>query len=238
MKKIAFFLAVSLVTVQLIAQDKVINDANATARPVTGFHGVRISTGIEMVMKQGNSEAVAVSAASAEDRDRIITEVSDGILKIYYKNEGLTNWSSQGRKLKAYVSFKQLDYLHGSSGSSTHIDGKLNTTTMKIDLSSGAGLNGSIEGSSLDIEASSGAVAAIEGKAGTVVMDVSSGAVINGFDLVSSDCNAKASTGGVIEVTVNKELTAKASTGGAVKYKGDGSVTRVSKSTGGSVRKS
>src|ERR1700733_8178690 len=200
MKKIGFLLFASLATLVTMAQDKIINDANAEARTVSGFHAIRISQGIELMIKQSSTEAVAVSAATKEDRDNIKTEVDNGVLKIYYDTKWYKNWNSSGRRLRAYVSFKQLDMLHGSSGSSTTIDGNMSGNSMKIELSSGAGFKGGMDVTSLTIESGSGAVAHISGKVQTVNIGASSGAAIYGYELMSDKCDADASSGGVIEV--------------------------------------
>jgi Putative auto-transporter adhesin, head GIN domain len=237
MKRIIFFLFASLATVVSFAQDKVINDANAEARSVSAFHGIKISHGIELIIKQGNTEAVAVSAASKEYRDNIKTEVVNGVLKIYYDNGTSGNWHSNGKKLKAYVSFKQIDMLDGSSGSSTTIDGSMSGSNMKIELTSGAGLKGAVEVNSLTIDGASGAVARLTGKAQSISVEASSGAVIYGYELLSDKCDADASSGGVIQVSVNKELSAEASSGGDIRYKGNGVITKVSTGSGGSIKK-
>jgi len=237
MKKIAFLLFASLAAVVAFAQDRVINDANAEARTVGAFHGIRISQGIELIMKQGSTEAVAVSAASKEYRDNIKTEVVNGVLKIYFDTQWYKNWNSNGKKLKAYVSFKQIDMLHGSSGSSTTVDGSMSATSMKIELSSGADFKGAVDATSLTIDGGSGATAHVSGKVQTVSMEASSGAGIYGYELVSDKCDADASSGGMIQVSVNKELSAEASSGGDIHYKGNGVITRVSTGSGGSIKK-
>jgi len=67
-----------------IAQNpKVINDANAQKRTVSSFHGIAIHSGVDLYLSQGGDETVAVSASDPEYRDRIVTEVEDGILHIY-----------------------------------------------------------------------------------------------------------------------------------------------------------
>ncbi len=237
MKKIAFLLFASLSATGIFAQDKIINDPNAEARTVNGFHAIRISQGIELIMKQGTAEAVAVSAATKEFRDNIKTEVVAGVLKIYYDTKWYKDWNSNGKKLKAYVSFKQLDMLHGSSGSSTVIDGNMSAGDMKIELSSGAGFRGSVDATSLHIDGGSGATAHVSGKVQTVRMEASSGAGIYGYELVSDKCDADASSGGVIEVSVNKELAAEASSGGDIRYKGTGVITKIATGSGGSIKK-
>jgi hypothetical protein len=238
MQKIAFLLFMGLAALSASAQDKIINDPNAEARTVTGFHAIRISNGINLIIKQGSTEAVAVSAESKEYRDNIKTEVENGVLKIYFDAKWYKNWSSNGKHLKAYVSFKDLDMLHGSSGSFTTIDGNLHTSNMKIELSSGANLKGDIDAGNLSIDGGSGANAHISGKAQTVNLEASSGAGIYGYDLVVEKCDADASSGGSIQVNVNKELSAEASSGGDIRYKGNGVITKVSTGSGGSIKKS
>ncbi len=238
MKRISLLLLASLLAVCCFAQDRIINDPNAEVRNVTGFHAIRISHGIELIIKQGNTEAVAVSASQKEYRDNIKTEVEGGVLKIYFDTQWYKNWNSNGKKLKAYVSFKQLDMLHGSSGSNTTVDGTINSNDVKIELSSGAGFKGAVEATSLSVDNSSGATARISGKAQSVTLETSSGAGIYGYDLVSDKCDAHASSGGAIEVSINKELSARASSGGDIRYKGNAVITNVSTGSGGSVRKS
>ncbi len=239
MKRIYFFALTCLLSISLLAQDKIINDANAETRTVSNFHGIKVSHGIELVIKQGNTEAVAVSASEKEYRDRIRTEVVAGILKIYYDNEHwYKGWNSKGKRLKAYVSFKQLDKLDGSSGSSTQIDGTLTAGELKIYLSSGADLNGTIQANSLYVDESSGATAHVSGKSLSVNVETSSGAGFYGYDLVSDKCDADASSGGSIEISVSKELSAGASSGGDISYKGAGVITKISTSSGGSVKSS
>ena len=237
MKKIYLLLFASLAAVFTFAQDRVINDPNAEARNVGGFHAIKISNGIDLIIKQGNTEAVAVSAATTAYRDNIKTEVVAGVLKIYFDTKWYKNWSSNGKKLKAYVSFKQLDLLDGSSGSSTTVDGSLSAATIKIELSSGAGFKGALEAGSLTVDGSSGATAHISGKVQSASLEASSGAGVYGYDLVSDKCDADASSGGAIEVSVNKELSAEASSGGDIRYKGNGIITKVSTGSGGSVKK-
>ena len=46
----------------LFAQ-KTINDPNAEARKLSGFHAIRISHAFEVHISQGNEDAVAISAS-------------------------------------------------------------------------------------------------------------------------------------------------------------------------------
>ena len=231
----------SLITVLALtafAQDtKVINDANATTRSLSGsFTAISVSSGIDLYLSQGNEESLAVSASDQKHLDRLITEVVNGTLKIYYDNKGVT-WKSENRKLKAYVSFKTLQKLNVSSGSDAKVNGSINAADFDLDVSSGAIFKGDITAKTLTVDVSSGASISISGKSDKLKVDVSSGADFKGYDLVTDYCEASASSGAGVHVTINKELNAKASSGGDIHYKGTALIRDIKTSGGGSVKK-
>ncbi len=236
MKKSFVLLSFLCSAVLLNAQSTVIRDANAQARKISSFHAIEVSYGIDLIIKQGNDEAVAVSAASSEIRDHIKTEVSNGKLKIYFDNKGMEGWHVK-KQLKAYVSFKNLDALEVNSGADVTTDGNINVNTLNINLSSGADFKGSITGVKLSVDQSSGSDMDIKGKVNEVSITTTSGSDFNGYDLISETCKADASSGSDIEITVNKTLNASASSGGGVKYKGNAVISNVSNSSGGKIKK-
>ena len=236
MKKLIVLLPFLFSVAFLMAQNTMVHDANAEVRKVSGYHAIEVSNGIVLIISQSNDEAVAVSASSPEIRNRIKTEVENGKLKIYFDNSGLKDWKNN-KQLKAYVSFKNLDGLEANSGADVSTDGNINVSTMNMNLSSGAGFDGMVTATHLDIDQSSGSDMHIKGKVDDLKIKTSSGSDFNGYDLLSETCNADASSGSDIEITVNKELQAQASSGGGINYKGNGSVTSVSNSSGGKVKK-
>jgi hypothetical protein len=237
MKKLLCSL-ITLLCLTAFAQDtKVINDANATTRSLSGsFTAISVSSGIDLYLSQGTEESLAVSASEQKHLDRLITEVVNGTLKIYYDNKGVT-WKSENRKLKAYVSFKTLQKLDVSAGSDVLVNGSINAADFNLDVSSGAGFKGAITAKTLTVDVSSGASISISGKSDKLKVDVSSGADFNGYDLVTDYCEASASSGAGVHVTINKELNAKASSGGDIHYKGTALIRDIKTSSGGSVKK-
>ncbi|RYG54049.1 MAG: DUF2807 domain-containing protein [Chitinophagaceae bacterium] len=235
MKSISFFLVSFLLSLSAVAQTA-IRDANAEVRPAKNFHAIRVSSGIELILVQGNEEALAVSAVNDEHRKNIKTVVDDGVLKISYDN---SVWKkNQGnRKLKAYVSAIKIDDIHVSSGASVKIDGRLRSPELGIDVTSGANFKGEINADRLVVDQSSGSVVDISGAAGTLKVEGSSGSVFNGYELAVENGEADISSGGLIHVTVNKELSAEASSGGAISYKGKGVIRNIKTGSGGSVQK-
>lgn len=236
MKKIVFFVLAAFISSGVLAQ-KQIDDANAEVRNVSGFHGIKVATGITLYLTQSGTEAVAVSANDVDYRNKIKTVVENGILKIYYDNDDWKIWKNVGnKKLRAYVSVKDLDKLHASSGSNVKIDGTIKTSKLYLDASSGASINGSVEAGSMTVNQSSGSTIDLSGKvSGTLEIDGSSGSVFRGYELTVENCNAETSSGAGVQVTINKELSVSASSGGYIRYKGAGLIRDVHTSSGGSV---
>ncbi|HUR11547.1 MAG TPA: head GIN domain-containing protein [Flavitalea sp.] len=235
MKKILFFSFALLMTATLVAQ-KQVNDANAQVRSVKNFHAIKVSHGIQLFLSQGGNEAVAVSASETEFRDKIITEVENGVLKIYYDYNFLKQLSDRRRKnLKAYVSFTRLDAIDGSSGARVEVDGTLKSDKLRIETSSGATFEGKVDANTLAVDQSSGSVMNINGSVNSLEVEGSSGSIFRGFELDVNECKAETSSGSGIQVTINKELSAEASSGGSISYKGAGVIRNIRTSSGGSV---
>ena len=78
----------------------------------------------------------------------------------------------------------------------------------------------------------------MSGSAGKLKVDVSSGASFKSYDLAVDYCDAKASSGGDVKITINKELNAKANSGGGIRYKGSAVIRDLNVNSGGLVKKS
>jgi hypothetical protein len=236
MKKILFAFGAILFSTAIFAQSKTYNDANAEVRNVKDFHAIKVTTGIHLFLSQGNEEAVAVSASDKEYRDRIKTEVVNGVLKIYFDSKW-NEWNSDKRNLKAYVSCKTLDALRGSSGAHVDVDGTVHSNTLNLDFSSGASFKGTVNVTDLTAETSSGAHSVISGTASNIKSEASSGSHLDADDLQSETAEADASSGAHIELNVNKQLSASASSGGHIHYKGNALIKDIDTSSGGAVSK-
>jgi hypothetical protein len=237
MKKILTGMLAMLAMLGVSAQNASYNDPNAEVRNVGGFTGIKVSSGIELVLSQGNTEAVAVSAANAEERQNIKTEVKEGVLKIYYDNGGVYKGRNRNTgKLRAYVSAVTLKLLHASAGAAVKVDGMVKAANLDVDLSSGATLKGAFAATDLSVSQSSGAVAKFSGSADKLSVSVNSGANFWGYELAVGQCKVKASSGGNVEITVNSELDAHANSGGNIRYKGSCTVIKANTNSGGSIK--
>jgi ribosomal protein S6E (S10) len=215
---------------------KEIHDANAVVLNVKDYHSIAVSDGIDLFISHGE-EVVAVSASEEKYRSRIRAVVDKGVLTIKYDDDSKLGWRGN-KKLKAYVSYKNLYAISASGGSDVFIDGTVRSKDLVIKISGGSDLSGKVDVDDLRVMQSGGSDINISGRAVRVSIDASGGSDFNGFSLATDVCTIEASGASDVEVTVNKELTARASGASDISYKGDATV-RESKSNGASsVRKS
>jgi len=204
-------------------------------RHVSGFSGIKVSTGITVYLTMGNTEGAEVSASEKNMR-YVRTEVEDGILHIYYKhNEGVFNWNSGHRTIKVKVLARRIESVAATSGSDVLGQNLINSDRLKIQSSSGATLKLDIATNDLDMSASSGADAELKGKATNVNGSASSGAGIKAGDLLTQSSKLEVSSGANISVSISKSLDGHASSGGSISYRGNPQNVTKDKSSGGSI---
>lgn len=239
MKKLILFAAFAAYALSAAAQDdKVfVKDANAQTRTVSGsFTGISVSGSVDLYLSQGNEEVVVVSAATPDLRDRIVTEIKNGMLEIYFKDKGL-RWT-RDKKLKAYVSFKTLSRLEASGASDIYANGVIKSNALQLILSGASDFKGAVDLQELSLNQSGSSDSQISGRADKVHIQVSGASDVKGYDLITDYCDANASGASDIQLTVNKEIKAIASGSSDISYKGNATVSNVKSSGASSVKKS
>ena len=229
MKKISAIVLGLVICSGIFAQQ--VNDPNAEVREAKNYHGISLSSAFDVYLTQSNDEAVAVSASETRYRERIKVEVKDGILHIRYESDG--KWNTGNKKLKAYISFKQIDKLTVSGACDVFISGILKADDLTINQSGASDLKGKLDVKKLTVDLSGASDMNVTGLASQLNLETSGASDFKGFDLVTDFCTARASGASDIRITVNKELSAHANGASDVQYKGEG-VIRDLKTSGAS----
>jgi hypothetical protein len=213
------------------------NSDKTEVRKVKDFKQIKVSTGIDLFITMGETEEVKV-VADDEIIDELITEVSDGELRIYMeKNNDWFNWGGMNKTRKVYVTVTQLEKIDASSGSDVQSENTLKGETLDIEASSGSDVELDLVYKNISLDTSSGSDAKLTGKAKTFEAEASSGSDIMARDLETSVCRAKASSGSDITVNVSDELVARASSGADIQYYGNPGLKDTDESSGGDVSK-
>jgi hypothetical protein len=230
-----------LINVSARSQDQgnlLVNAPNVQKRVIGSFHAIEVSSAIDLVLKQGDEEALAVSASDPALRDRIITRVENGVLLIYMNDKGFHwNWGWTNRKLKAFVSFKTLNRLSASGSSDVYVDGSIHAADLSISLSGASDFKGGVQASELELHQSGSSDAVVNGTANNAEIHLSGSSDFKGFNMTVDVCTVEASGSSDTQITVNKELSVSASGSSDVYYKGQASVTRAHTSGSSSVSK-
>lgn len=179
------------------------------------FEKVRGSSGIDVYLTEGSENKIVVEA-DENLLEFIETNISNGKLTIRSsKNIG------RSKAKKVHVTYTKLSSVEASSGADVIGKSVIKSETLNLDSSSGADLEVEVFAKELYAETSSGADIQVSGKASNIYANASSGSELNAKDLITLNCNAKASSGADIVVTVKDKINAKASSGGDVRYYGD-----------------
>lgn len=239
MKKLVLCLLVITFSCPVLLAQKTINDPNVEKREVGSFHGIDVGTGVELMLGEGNTEEVAVSASTVEFRDKIVTKVENGILKIHYESKlGSINNRREDKRLKAYVSYKMLDRLYANTGAEVKINGILKSNSLDLQANTGALVEGEVNiATILKVNQNTGSKVTLSGSADKLEIGGDTGSKFKGDDLSTSGCSASVSTGAQVSVRAEKQLQAKANTGGLIRYKGNATQVDIKTHTGGSVTK-
>ena len=236
MKKVLILIALA-VPVLLAAQKQVINDKNAEVRKLNGsFHAIKVGYAFNIYLTQGDEEGVVVSAGNENLRGHIKTEVKDGVLTIGFDEPGKWWKWSNGKSLKAYISFKQLDKINASGATDVVVNGGIKANELEVHLSGASDFKGNITANELVVELSGASDMQLSGsKVTTLKVEANGASDFKGYDLVADNCSANASGASDIKVTVNNELNASASGASGIYYKGQGKILDLKSSGASSV---
>jgi len=215
---------------------------------VSDFHGIEVSGGFDVVLVQGNSESLILTAQE-NLFDYITAKVDNGILKIYTRNNV---WATQ--QLKARITYKNIDALDVSGGGDVTSETPVNVEKLGIYISGGGDFSSVINSGEVKCYISGGGDAEIDGNIKDFYLDMSGGGDLKsevnagiisftiggGGDLIlrskekTSDAVIDINGGGDMEVELNTEkLKCKVSGGGDADISGQANEFEINLNGGG-----
>jgi hypothetical protein len=175
------------------------------------FTTIKVSSGLDLFISQGSKNKIIVEA-DENLQEIIITEVKNGLLKIYTEKN---IWRAKARKI--YVTVKDLETLTATSGAEVYAKESLKVNNLRISATSGAEINISVDANTVETNATSGADIEISGIANNYITNATSGASIDAYELHSKNVTAKVTSGGDIDFKGNpKKVDKKSTSGGSI----------------------
>ncbi len=189
-------------------------------RSIQDFHALDVGGAFEVHLKQGSSESLVVEA-DADVVDKIITEVKDGVLKIYTEKGCCRNSGD----MSIYLTFKELNSMEISGACDLENDGTLSFDKLKMEVSGASEIELKMSLDKLDLELSGASEIEFEGNCNDVYMDASGASEIDAEDFEVAKMIIDASGASEIKVFVTGELLIDGSGATSIRYKGSPKLT-------------
>lgn len=204
---------------------------------ISNFSGVSVSAGITLILTQGSTEGAKV-VANEESINEIVIEKNGSTATVKWKEyKGFFGGGPKNKSAKVYITYKKLNAIQASSGSSVTTENILKTDRLDIRVSSGASASVKVTATDLQLQVSSGATASLNGTATNMVLQASSGSSVKAVDLVTENASVRTSSGATVTVNANKTLQTNSNSGSSIGYKGNAEIEVQSKSKGTDVRR-
>ena len=121
-------------------------------RHLSGFNALSLGGSFDVYITQGSTESVKVEAPD-NIIDHIITEVDDGVLKIYNKNDNGFHWGDlfgNHKKIAVYVTAKDLNSIGVSGSGDVFFKEGIHTSSLKLRVSGSGDLYGKVDVKNLE----------------------------------------------------------------------------------------
>jgi hypothetical protein len=200
-------------------------------RQVRNFTGIKVSTGIDVYLKQGNNEAVSVEA-DENLHEYLITEVKDDVLNIYTD----ANIRKAERK-RVYVTMREINSIRTTSAGDVIGESSLKCDRLELSASSAGDIKIDVNAKVIKANISSSGDVTLSGEADMLDADLSSAGDLNAYNLKVREADISASSAGDADVNVTEKITARASSAGDINYMGNPRYIDAHSSSAGGIRK-
>jgi len=184
-------------------------------RRLDSFSGVKVSSGIDVYLKQGNNESVRVEA-DENLHEYILTEVRNGVLNVYSEY----NIRSAERK-RVYVTMKDINSVRTTSAGDVIGESPIKSDKLELSASSAGDIKLEVNSKEIEIDISSSGDITLTGETDQLKADLSSAGDLNAYDLKSREAEISVSSAGDADIYVTERIRARASSAGDINYKGD-----------------
>ena len=200
-------------------------------RKAESFTGVKVSSGIDVYLKQGSIETISVEA-DENLHEYIITEVRAGVLNVYTD----ANIRFAERK-RVNVTMKEVNSVRVASAGDVIGETPIKTDRLELSASSAGDIKLEVNAKELKLDISSSGDITLTGEAETLDCNLSSAGDLNAFDLKVREANISASSAGDADINVSEKITARASSAGDINYMGNPKYIDVHSSSAGSIKR-
>lgn len=201
-------------------------------RNTNSFTGVRVSSGIDVYLSQGNEVSVEVEA-DENLHEYIITEVRDGILNVRTDNVSIRD----AERKRVNVTMKDITSIRTSSAGDVVGQTPVEAENLELDASSAGSISLDVRAKDIEVDISSSGDITLSGVADFLEASLSSAGDLNAFKLKVREAKVSVSSAGDADISVSERLTARASSAGDINYTGDPKYVDAHSSSAGGIHR-
>jgi hypothetical protein len=229
--------AIAIISISSCTQAQYRNNVHGNGNVVTKerkaaeFTGIKVSTGIDVYLKQGDNMSITVEA-DENLHEYIMTEVRDGILNVYTD----ANIREAERK-RVYVTMKEVRMIRTTSAGDVIGETPVKTDELELSASSAGDIKLEVYAKEINLDISSSGDITLSGEADILDCDLSSAGDLNAFNLKVREAEVSASSAGDADINVTEKITARASSAGDINYMGNPKYVDAHSSSAGGIHK-
>ena len=189
-------------------------------RSLSGFHSIKVEDGVDVYIKQGNTESVTVKAD--ENLVEMIKTEVDG-QTLYISSKGSVYRS---KAFDVYVVVKDLERLKAEDGSDVYSLSKITVDQLELTMKGGSDVEMEVEANTIQCDLVGGADAKLSGSVGHLIAKARGGSDLKAKHLSIDKCELDVRGGSDAWVKVNQEIDAQAYGGSDIYYTGDPKIIR------------
>jgi N-acetyl-beta-hexosaminidase len=200
-------------------------------RKAEDFAGIKVSSGIDVYLKQGNNMSITVEA-DENLHEYILTEVRNGVLNVY------TDANIRESKMKrVYVTMKDINSVSTTSAGDVVGETPVKSDRLELSASSAGNIKLEVTSKEIKINISSSGDMTLSGETDILEADLSSAGDLNAYELTVREADISASSAGDADINVTEKLTARASSAGDINYRGNPKYIDSHSSSAGGIHK-
>ena len=188
-------------------------------RSVGQFEGVKVGSGIDLIIKQEPGSNQVVVKADEQQIDHIKTEVVNDILVIKLEKGTWVSW--KWRKMEVYVTTSHLRSLNAHGGSDVKVEGKLEVSELKIKAQGGSDVELNLDAESLMCTISGASDIELSGRVQDFTCASSGASDLKADDLQVQNCILTVQGASDARIYVNGDLSVEVAGASDVRVSGD-----------------
>lgn len=208
------------------------NKVTTQERKTESFSGIKVSTGIDVYLKQGEENGTLKVEADENLHEYILTEVRNGILNVYTE----VNIREAERK-RVYVTMKEIRSISTTSAGDVIGETPVKTDNIKLSATSAGDIKLELYAKNIEADINSSGDMTLTGEADLLNADLSSAGDLNAYELTVREADISVSSAGDADITVTERVTARASSAGDINYRGDPKYVDAHSSSAGGIHK-